>query len=49
MWSAGLARGVLMLLEQRGMILRGANPGQGGPSGVEECLSSGAAIHAEHR
>jgi len=49
MWSAGWVRGVRMLLEERGMLLRGANPGQGVPMGVEECQSSGAAIHAEHR
>ena len=31
------------------MKLRGAKPGQGAPTGIEECLSCGAHIHAEHR
>jgi len=46
MWSARWARGVLMLMEERGMLLRGAKPGQGVPKGVEERQSSGVAIHA---
>jgi len=49
MWSAGWARGVLMVMEECGMKLRGAKPGQGALAGIEECLSSGAAIHAEQR
>jgi hypothetical protein len=48
MWSAGWARGVLMLIEECEMLLRGAKPGQGGPTGVEERSSSGAAILDEH-
>jgi len=48
MLSAGWARGVLMLMEECGIKLRGAKPGQRRLTGVEECLSSGAAIHAEH-
>ena len=34
MWSAGWARGVLMVMEQCGMKLRGANPGHGVPMGL---------------
>jgi hypothetical protein len=30
MWSAGWARGVMMVMEEYGMKLRGANPVQGG-------------------
>ena len=31
MWSAGWARGVMMVMEECGMKLGGANPGQGAP------------------
>jgi len=31
MWSAGWARGVMMVMEECGMKLWGANPGQGAP------------------
>jgi len=48
MWSEEWARGVLMLMEEHRMYLRGAKPGQGGPMGVEKCLSSGGANYAEH-
>jgi len=37
------ARGVLMVMEECRMKLRGANPGQGAPMGIEERLCSGAA------
>jgi len=30
-WSPGWARGVMMVMEECGMNLRGANPGQGAP------------------
>ena len=43
MWSSRWARGVLMVIEERRMKLRGQNPGQGAPSGIEECITSGAA------
>jgi len=36
MWSAGWARGVLMVMEEHRMKLRGANPGQRAPTGIEE-------------
>jgi hypothetical protein len=49
MWSAGWTRGVRMLMEEWGMKLRGAKPGQGGPMGVEEHPASRTAIHAENR
>jgi len=31
MWGAGWGRGVMMVMKERGMKLRGANPGQGAP------------------
>jgi len=31
MWSAGWARGVMMVMEECGMSLRGANPGERAP------------------
>jgi hypothetical protein len=31
MWSAGWARGVILVMEECGMKLRGANPGQAAP------------------
>ena len=37
------ARGVLMVMEERQMKLRGENPGQGAPTGIEERIFSGAA------
>jgi len=43
MWSSRWARGVLMVMEERRMKLRGENPGQGAPTGIEERISSGAA------
>jgi len=43
MWSSRWARGVLMLMEERRMKLRGENPGQRAPTGIEERISSGAA------
>jgi len=36
------ARVVLMVMEVCRMKLRGANPGQGAPTGIEEPLCSGA-------
>jgi len=41
MWCARWLRGVLM--DEWRMKLRGANPGQGAPMGIEEHLSSRAA------
>jgi len=35
------ARGVVMVIEEWRMKLRGANPGQGAPTGIEERLCSG--------
>jgi len=43
MSSARWARGVLMVMEECRMKLRGANPGQGALTGIEERLCSGAA------
>jgi len=43
MWSAGWAMGVLMVKEEHGIELRGANPGQGARTGIEEHLTSTAA------
>jgi len=43
MWCARWARGVLMAMEECRMKLRGANPGQGAPTGIEEDISCGAA------
>ena len=43
LWSSRWARGVPMLMEERKMKLRGENPGQGAPTGIEERISSGAA------
>jgi len=43
MWSSRWAMGVLMVMEERRMKLSGENPGQGAPTGIEECISSGAA------
>jgi len=43
MWSAGWAGGVLMVMEECRMKVRGANPGRGVPTGIEECLCSGTA------
>jgi len=37
MWCARWARGVLMVMEESGMKLKGANPGQGAPMRIEEC------------
>ena len=31
MWSTGWAKGVMLVMEECGMKLRGANPGQGAP------------------
>jgi len=42
MWCARSARGVLMAMEGCRMKLRGADPGQGAPTGIEERISSGA-------
>jgi len=42
MSCARWARGVLMVVEECRMKLRGANPGQGAPTGIEERLCSGA-------
>jgi len=36
---AGWARGVLMVMVERGMKVRGANPGQRAPTRIEEHLS----------
>jgi hypothetical protein len=47
MWSSRWARGVLMVMEERRMKLRGKNPGQGAPTGIEERISSGAALKGE--
>jgi len=43
MWCARWARGVLMAMEECRMKLRGANPGRGAPTGIEEHISSRAA------
>jgi hypothetical protein len=43
MWSSRWARAVLMVMEERRMKLRGENPGQGAPTGIEERISSTAA------
>jgi len=43
MLSEAWVRGVLMVMKERGMKLRGAKPGQGAPTGIEERLSSVAA------
>jgi len=43
MWCARWARGVLMVMEECRMKLRGTNPGQGAPMGIEERKSSRAA------
>jgi len=43
MWSSRWARGVLMVMEERRMKLRGENPGQGAPTGIEERISRRAA------
>jgi len=43
MWSSRWAMGVLMVMEERRMKLSGENPGQEVPTGIEECISSGAA------
>jgi hypothetical protein len=43
MWSSRWAWRVLMVIEKRRMELRGENPGQGAPTGIEECISSRAA------
>jgi len=40
MWCARWARGVLMVMEDSRMKMRGANPGQGVPTGIEEHLCS---------
>jgi len=44
MWSPGWATGVLTVMEERGIKLRGARLGQGAPTGIEDCLSSGATV-----
>jgi len=36
MWSAGWARGSLMVMEECGMKFRGANPGKRAPTRIEE-------------
>jgi len=43
MSCARWASGVLMVMEECRMKLRGANPGQGALTGIEECLCNGAA------
>jgi len=43
MWCARCARGVLMVMEECRMKLRGANPGQGARTGIEGRIFSGAA------
>lgn len=43
MWGARRARGVLMVMEERRMKLRGKNSGQGALTGIEEGISSAAA------
>ena len=43
MRSSRWARGVLMVIQERRMKLRGENPGLGVPTGIEQCISSGAA------
>jgi len=43
MWSSRWARGVLLVIEERRMKLRGKNPCQGAPKGIEERISSSAA------
>jgi len=44
LWCARWARGVVMVMEECRMKLRGANPGQGAPMGIEKCICSGAAL-----
>jgi len=43
MWSSRWAIGVLMVMEEHRMKLRGQNPGQGVQTGIEEHISSRAA------
>jgi hypothetical protein len=43
MWSSRWARGVLMVMEEHRMKLKSENPGQGAPTGIEECICSGVA------
>jgi len=43
MWSSRWARGVLMVIKERRMKLRGVNLGEGVLTGIEEHISSGAA------
>jgi len=43
MWCARWERGVLMAMEECRMKLRGTNPSQGAPTGIEERISSRAA------
>jgi hypothetical protein len=41
--SSRWARGVLMVMAERRMKLRGKNPAQGAPTGIKERISSGGA------
>jgi hypothetical protein len=36
-WRKGRARGVLMVIREHRMKLRGTKPGQGTPTGIEQC------------
>ena len=44
MWRARWARGVLTGMEECRMKLRGANPGHGVPTAIEERKYSGASL-----
>jgi hypothetical protein len=43
MWTCWGARGVLVVMAERRMKLRGEEPGQGAPTGIEKQISSRAA------